>query len=255
VSKTPKAAKLAKAETRPDLPLFYKRPRPLQAARDADSSLATGQGYGFAAGANATPLAAGEMTQACRHYPILFVDGPTPHSVALLGLRSGENLFVDEDGAWESGVYIPLYVRRYPFIFLENADKSEFSLCIDEAAPGFGQGGAGRLFDKGEPTALTRNALEFCRDFQGHLNFTAEFMKAVAAADLLIDNRADVTLNDGRRLSLAGFQIIDEARFNALPDDDFLRWRAKGWLHLVYCHFISTGNWGGLVDRAAKRGA
>jgi hypothetical protein len=38
-------------------------------------------------------------------------------------------------------------------------------------------------------------------------------------------------------------------RFKGLPDAEFLRWRAKGWLPLVYCHFISVGTWSTLVDQ------
>jgi len=75
------------------------------------------------------------------------------------------------------------------------------------------------------------------------------------AADLLVDNRADVTLNDGGKLSLAGCKVIDEIRFNRLGDTEFLQWRERGWLALAYSHFISTGNWGALVDRVAQRGA
>jgi hypothetical protein len=36
---------------------------------------------------------------------------------------------------------------------------------------------------------------------------------------------------------------------NNLPDDRFLEWRRKGWLDLVVCQFISTGNWRTLIDR------
>jgi SapC len=48
---------------------------------------------------------------------------------------------------------------------------------------------------------------------------------------------------------LAGFKVIDEARFTKLPDATFMQWRRKGWLPLVYAHFFSIGAWSGLVDR------
>ena len=37
---------------------------------------------------------------------------------------------------------------------------------------------------------------------------------------------------------MSGFKVIDEAKFNKLPDEEFLRWRANGWLPLVYCHAV-----------------
>src|SRR5690606_41044837 len=114
--------------------------------------------------------------------------------------------------------------------------------------------GERRLFNDGKPTELLDNALAFCRDYQGHHAFTNEFVEALAKADLLVDNRADVSLATGQKLSLAGFKVIDEAKFNQLPSEEFLRWRERGWLHLVYCHFISMSNWAGLIDLTAEQG-
>ncbi|MDE1150430.1 MAG: SapC family protein [Azospirillaceae bacterium] len=235
------------------LPAFYQRPRPLQAERDGDLSLAAIKDYHFAANANSVPVIAAEMTLACKVYPLLFVDGATPQAVALLGLRNGENLFVDADGTWAAGAYVPAYVRRYPFIFMENRDRAEFTLCIDEAAAAVTRGGENPLFVDGQPTEATRNALAFCSDYQGHYAFTAEFVAAAAKADLLVENRADVTLADGQKLSLAGFKVIDEAKFNALPAEEFQRWRERGFLPLVYAHFVSISNWASLVDRTSQR--
>ena len=238
-----------------DLPLFYRRPRPLQAAGDAELALAPANGYAFAAATNSVPVNAVEFTVAAKFYPIVFTEASPPLPVALLGLRQSENLFVDADGNWQPGTYVPAYVRRYPFIFMENPDAQQFVLCIDEAAETVRKGEGEYLFRNGEPSEITRNALAFCQEFQGHHLFTLEFAKAVEEAGLLTGNRADVTLSSGERLSLAGFRVIDEAKFNALPDETFLQWRAKGWLHLVYCHLISVGNWAALIDRAAQRQA
>ncbi|MDZ5648614.1 SapC family protein [Nitrospirillum sp. BR 11828] len=239
--------------TQQTLPAFYQRPRPLAAERDGDLSLATATDYRFATGANSVPVIAAEFTLACKHYPILFLDGAPPQAVVLLGMRNGENLFVDADGGWEAGAYIPAYVRRYPFIFMENRDRAEFTLCIDEAAPSVSLGGANKLFEGGQPTEVTRNALAFCSDYQGHYNATTEFVEALRKAGLLVENRADVTLKDGQKLSLAGFKVIDEGKFNQLSAEEFERWRQRGWLPLVYAHFVSVSNWAGLVDRTAQR--
>ncbi len=241
--------------TNPTLPLFYKSPRPLLADRDGDLSLRMEAGHAFAAGANSVPLMAGEFAVACKHFPILFTDGAVARTVALLGLRTGENLFVNAEGEWEEGAYIPAYVGRYPFIFRENADRSEFTLCIDEEADSVVPGRDNPFFIDGKPTEMTANALAFMRDFQAQSEFTAEFAEAVVAADLLVDKRADVTLNSGERLSLAGFKVIDETRFNQLPSEVVLAWRERGWLGLIYAHLISVNSWTGLIDRLARRGA
>ena len=233
------------------LPLFYKQPLPLVAERDADLTIGDITTLAFAAGTNSVPVVAAELPLACKFFPLLFATtGADPAMVALLGLRSGQNLFVDAAGQWAPGVYVPAYIRRYPFIFMENTERGELTLCLERDEPAVGQPG-NKLFEAGEPSAFTKAALDFCREYQGHYKFTRDFIEAVRAADILIDNRADVTLQDGEKLSLGGFQIIDEARFNALPAETFMQWRERGWLHLVYCHLISISNWSVLIDRTA----
>ncbi|MFF7057997.1 SapC family protein [Achromobacter spanius] len=236
--------------TQTSLPLFYEQPRPLAAGVHANLSLAGNTGFAYAANTNAVPLVATELPTACRHFPIVFTDGEQPTPVAVLGVRGQENLFVDADGQWRAGTYIPAYIRRYPFIFMENEDRSQFTLCVDEKAASVVEGRDNPFFDEaGEPTDLARSALEFCRDYQNQHAYTMEFAQALAAADLLVENRADITLPDGQRLAMSGFKVIDEAKFNKLSDEEFLRWRANGWLPLVYCHLLSINTWPALINQ------
>jgi hypothetical protein len=232
-------------------PLFYRQPRPLDAHLHAGYSLAPTGNYSFAADTNSVPLLASEFTNACRHYPIVFATAQNVQPLALLGLRNGENLFVDAQGRWAEDHHIPAYVRRYPFIFMESEDQQKFTLCIDAAAGSVVQSPENPLFKDGSPTELTQKALEFCRAFQGEYHFTREFAHAALDAGLLAENRADITLKSGEKQSLAGFRVIDESRFNKLPSATFLQWRERGWLPLVYAHLTSMGNWATLVNRGA----
>ncbi|MFA7429732.1 MAG: SapC family protein [Rhodospirillaceae bacterium] len=236
------------------LPLFYTRPRLLKADSDTDLSLSAVLNYGFAAKTNSVPLNGVELAIASKDYPIVFAGSDVNIPVALLGFRADRNEFVESDGQWSSGVYVPAYVRRYPFIFLESPSSDTFALCIDEAAPSVKTGRDNPLFINGQPTDVTKRALEFCQAYQGHHRTTAEFCAAVASAGLLEERRADIAMASGEKLSLNGFRVIDEAKFNALPDDVFLQWRAKGWVQLVYCHLLSMNNWGRLIDRTARAG-
>ena len=59
------------------------------------------------------PLAGVEFFQAARHYPILFVgEGANASPIALLGLKPGQNGFVDATGQWQRAAYVPAFVRR-----------------------------------------------------------------------------------------------------------------------------------------------
>jgi hypothetical protein len=51
---------------------------------------------------------------------------------------------------------------------------------------------------------------------------------------------------------LGGFQVVDQARFTALPDTVVLDWHRKGWLALVHFHLASLERF---VDLLAREGA
>lgn len=236
------------------LPLFYRRPRVLQPGLHAQLGLQELANHAFSRDTNAVPLLAAEMPAASRHMPIVFTDEPLPQPVAVLGLRERQNQFVDSQGCWQPGAYVPAYVRRYPFIFLEDSARRELTLCIDEDAPSLVSDGSGQaLFDAaGQPTAVTRSALAFCRDYQAHHLLTQAFADALVTAGVLVDHRAELSLGDKTpALALQGFKVVDEARFKALPDSVFLHWRAKGWLPWIYSHLLSVSSWAGLANTAA----
>jgi hypothetical protein len=235
------------------LPIFYSRPRPLDAVADRGRSLHPVSDFQFARATNSVLLAAAEFPRAMRSYPIVFTSREPRAAVAVLGLEGNENLFVSEDGRWREGEYIPAYVRRYPFIFLEHPDKKELTLCVDEASGLLTQSDDHLLFEAGEPTQLVRNALNFCREFHDQTLASAAFVAELARRELLVPNEARIRLNSGKEMTLRDFQIVDEAKFNALPDDVFLDWRRRGWLPLVYAQLMSMASWARLVELEARK--
>lgn len=234
------------------LPVYYAGAVPLNAVRHGAWRLLPGDAA-FAAAAPAVPLTVGEFANAAHSFPIVFAAGE-PAPVALMGLENA-NLFI-AGGAWAEGVYIPAYVRRYPFLLIEAPDKSGYALGIDQTSVQIAKDGhkGEALFDKGEPGGVTKRALEFCRVFNDdHLRGRA-FCKALAEADLLVDRRADAALPDGRRMGVLGFTIVDAARFARLDDAIVLAWHRKGWLALVHFHLASLERFTDLLRRQSKRG-
>src|SRR3990167_5612436 len=70
-----------------------------------------------------------------RHHPIIFASGDNPVPLALMGLNEGVNVFVDDEGKVTQPIYIPAYVRRYPFLLAKlNPNSEELSLCFDPSA-------------------------------------------------------------------------------------------------------------------------
>jgi hypothetical protein len=235
------------------LPPLYRRPAVLDSQRHASYSLKEAAGYGFARTTHALPINLAEFPTASRFYPVVFAgEGEATIPVVIMGVRTNQNLFVNETGEWVPGVYVPAYARRYPFIFMESQDKTKLGLCIDEASEALVESDVRPLFRAGKRTEVVERALEFCMAYQREYQMTRAFTDAIVEAGLLRDNQAEVRLKSGERFAVTGFKVIDEAKLNALPDEKFLDWRKRGFLAPIYCHFVSSLSWTSLIDKAVE---
>jgi len=237
-----------------DLPLFFKKPVPLDVTRHAKAALLQSQDATFAVATNSIVVNVAEFFEAAKYYPIVFLQAESPLPVAILGLEQ-KNYFVNSKGRWKDGTYVPAYVRKYPFILMDIPERKEFALCIDEAAPQFkasGAKGALTLFEDDKPTEATRNALEFCTAYQNHYQITRAFCEGIRDAGLLMPTRSDIKLANGREIHLGGFFAIDEKKVGELSDETIVDFHKKGWLPLIYASLISYSNWKLLVDMASE---
>ncbi|MDP3936199.1 MAG: SapC family protein [Alphaproteobacteria bacterium] len=225
------------------LPLFYKNPQAITVEQHENLSLTVRHNYMFAKNANSIPLVTSEYAIAAKHYPIVFIKDEVKTSLVITGFREGENVFVNNSGEWAKDQYIPGYVNRYPFIFLEDEANDQLVLCMDVDAEIVNTAGGNPLFKDSKPTEFAENALKTCTEYQGFLNATRAFVEALIEQDLLVENQAELTAPDGKILRLTGFCVIDETKFKELSDETILDWHKKGWLYLTYAHFISMSNW------------
>ncbi len=236
------------------LPLFYKKPVPLDAKKHSALSLKKNFGFGFTKGINAVPVNMIEMPQVCHHYPIAFSPDDNATPVAILGLRDNENLFLDAQNNWNNTSYIPAYIRRYPFIFSEIPDSDQLTLCIDETPEITEQNGEQKFFnEEGKPSELAKNALEFCKSYHAAAQQTLEFSRAIAKSGLLIEREAQINVAGNKRINFSGFRIIDEKKLSEIDDKTFLEWRAKGWLPFLYAHLFSGAQWQSLTHLLNQR--
>ncbi|MDP1738589.1 MAG: SapC family protein [Caulobacter sp.] len=244
--------------------LFYTKPEPL--SRDVHSGLGVqrmDRPFGFAAVGHVVPLTVAEFSFAAISYPIIFA-GAERLPLAVMGINQGENLFVNEDGSFAVGGYVPAYIRRYPFVLAADEAQQRMVVCIETTAKIFVDKKKADLplfDDKGEPSEYTTNAIKFCEDFEGERRRTESFIKLLQDLDLFEQRESifNMPKEDGtvEPVKLAEYFAVSEAKLAALSPEKLAELRDNGALEKIYNHLGSLVAWDRLVaiasDQAVRR--
>jgi hypothetical protein len=234
--------------------LIYETVVPVSLAKHRTWCLEAGKDYAFCQNLNSAPLMGVEFARAALEYVIVFADtGDTVLPAVILGIRVDENLYVIEQGGWQAN-YVPAFFRRYPFVFFSQDGSKTFTLCIDDAFPGFNQSGCGeRLFgDDGKPTPYLDNVLKFVQQYQLEFQRTRAFCKRLKELNLLEPMQAQMNLSSGEHLALEGFSVVNRARLKTLSAEVLAEMVRSDELELIYNHLASIRNFATLRERAAK---
>jgi SapC len=216
---------------------------------------ATEVNFTFAQNTTAVLLAGVEFAEAGRDYPIVFVRGEDQQlrPVALLGIRNGENVFVDADGKWDAP-YIPAFVRRYPFVMSEGGEPGKLVVCMDESCPALNREAGELLINElGQLEPRMTEIMQFLQNFQQEFARTEEITKQLDALGLFVQQGARFEINTGESFQLNDFYLIDEAKFAQLSDQQLPSLFKSGALGLAYLHLASMSNMRKLLDRMTAR--
>ena len=239
--------------------LFYENPVPLNRAEHKELRMKGLSQMKFAMNTHSVPLTGAEFGLAARDLLIVFAgsDAASAGPIALLGLRQNENLYVDAQGQWAQDIYVPAFVRRYPFVLGEKPqgqEGSDFTVFLDERYEGFNSAEGQRLFNEdGTDTELLTNAVGFLSEFQQNVERTRWFMQQLVKHDLLearnVQLRKGGEADSDPAITLNGLFMVNEEKVRALDEKvthELLREGVFGW---IYAHLLSLAN----IDRLAAR--
>lgn len=227
------------------LPLYYQDLQPLSSSAHATWKSRNVGAASFFATSNAVPLTIEEFVLAQRHYPLVFSSGLDPVPLALMGLNEGVNVFTDETGVLQREIYVPAYVRRYPFMLAKlRPDSDDMSLCFDPTSGVLGDFEEGEpLFNDTEPTEQVKSALDFCERFEQAGMRTGLFVQELIQNKLLIDGEISIQPEGAAQPFIyRGFQMVSEERLRDLRGDVLRKMVQSGMLPLIFAHLFSL-NW------------
>ncbi len=197
--------------------MLYRDPQLLDSALHAFKKVQRLEDFSIAREMHAVYLTASEFPFAALDYPIVFVStGPeggervvSPY--AMLGLVPNENLMLD--GTRWDALYLPAFIRRYPFLtaMVQGATAPAPAVFVDASWSGFSDTQGEPLFASvGKPAEALTRAIEFLRRF-------------------------------------------DEEKLLALPDALVLELHRNGILMMMQAQLLSMTNMRRLVERKALR--
>lgn len=190
-----------------------------------------------------------EFSRVSSIYPIIFLEDKdkdefTP--VVMLGLETGENLFI-KDGVWNAS-YIPAIIRKYPFILANSGKDETYTICIDEESEFLNEEEGEELFDKkGKSSKTMENIKQFLTELQQMDNFSSVFCKYFQEKNMFTPLNMKVKIKNELK-NVSGAYILNEDRLNNLSNESFLDMREKQYLPAVYAHLNSLAQIERLVN-------
>jgi hypothetical protein len=199
-------------------------------------------------------LAASEMPAAAVEFPCVMtrVAGGGGKLLAITGLESGRNLYVDEaTGRW-TGNYLPAVLRTWPFRLLtEYDDEGARPVAVHQPALSLSEGEP--LFDEqGREMPWLQAVLQELVALDAAASTTSDTVAALDAAGLLHERTLQIVLPGGRQMELTGFLSVDEAKLNALDAAQAGELHRQGALALAYLQLLSLRRFRPLMARAAQ---
>lgn len=216
---------------------MYKNLQHLDKVAHASLRFNPSKDYAFAKESVSVPLGATEIGDASTCFPILFsVDGPvTP--LAVMGL-TGTNVFLDANNRW-TAPYLPLAIRRYPFILAKNEQMEGLIVTIDADAPQWTTNEGIPLFEEnGEASNLLKEATKLLEGYQQSVEMAHNLFADLETSGVLVSK--EITIKDGSTTRvIGGFRIVDEEKMQALDDATLARWARNGLLAVIHAHWVS----------------
>lgn len=187
-----------------------------------------------------------EYAQLASCMPIIFIKDPksdTTHSVVMLGIEQGVNLFMPE-GKW-TGHVVPLNIQRYPFDVRPDGDK--LGIFIDENSDLVGKEGE-PLFAEDAPSPFLENRQKLLSELANSEMATRDFVKKLQDLGLLESIVIRAQYADGKQRNINGMQTISEKRLQALDADAIADLHKTGYLGAIYAVLLSLGQLNRLVQ-------
>jgi predicted transcriptional regulator len=187
------------------------------------------------------PLGFTEVWSMSHSSPIIISAGDEAEFLAFTGITKEITVFNRDD------VYLPAFVRTYPFLNIQvkdQDDKSNSIIAIDNNPDFVSQEKENSIIT--EDKNLTEEAdskVRLVRELNRQREVSKKIISELKEHDLLVkkDLRVNVTEKD-EKILLDEFYVIDINKLTKLDDEVLATWARKGWMGIFDSHLKSLAN-------------
>jgi len=186
------------------------------------------------------PLGFTEIWHASHHCPIIISAGENAEFLSFTGITKEITIFNKDE------VYLPAFVRSYPFLNVEikgEDEKINSVIAIDENADFVGKNKQFFIIDKEKNITKEANSkIELVRELNRQREISKKIIAELKAHDLLVKKDLKVVVDNNERIILDEFYIINIEKLTKLDDTILALWARKGWMGIFDAHIKSLNN-------------
>ncbi|MGB1199961.1 MAG: SapC family protein [Cognaticolwellia aestuarii] len=226
-------------------------PVPVRKEQHQNLKIAAKRSLSHIADQHIVPITVAEYAQGSTSYPIFIVKEPESdryRSVAMLGLESGENLFLNGDD-W-TALYAPQSVGMVPFALgLDPEKEKTLTACIDIDSDYVGEDKDLPLFEEnGDESELFKSVQDTLGRLYDNEVLTEKFINELVELNLLEEIELVVTNQSGEKKKIVGIHTINEKKLRELADEQVLDFHKRGMFVPIHSMLGSIGQ----VNRLAQ---
>lgn len=189
------------------------------------------------------PITVAEFYEVCKNYSIFFGKDADNKwfASAILGFKEKQNNFVDEKGNWEKKHYIPAFIRRYPFILIEQDEQLLLSIEKEFLSENK-DNNAKKIFDGEKNSEFLDDVLNFLNQFFNEAKLTTIFIEELYKWGLLEEKVATIVTANNEQYNINGLYIVNEEKLKHLSKKRKEEIYNKDMMPLIIAHLISLSN-------------
>lgn len=210
----------------------------------------TSRGAEFGENVHIVPVIADELRSLVLDYPVCMIKDPETGQFSLsvlLGFEPGENLYLDGDD-W-SASYVPLHVRRQPFMvgfsLDENGQRIPDSavISIDMDNPRVQDEKGEALFkEDGSSTEYLDGVSNLLFGLMNGIESTKVFVETLVEHDLVEAAQINITFADGEQKTYDGIYTVHDEKLSELEGEVLQSLHERGFLQASYLLLASMGH-------------